>query len=115
MANLGQVKTGLAKYIDHEITAKMTGWQKWVFGAMAGVALNNATGIFEQLKNLPLVKMLGVVDENDNIDVDTLYHQFKEQAHRGSVTFDVPMLGTMTLNESDVDKMYNFIVGGNYG
>lgn len=112
MANLGQVKNGLARYIDREITAKMTGWQKWVFGAMAGVALNNTAGIFEQLKQMPVVKMLGVVDANDNIDMDSLYHQFKEQARKGPITFDVPMIGPMTLNEGDVDKIYNAIMGG---
>ena len=33
----------------------------------------------------------------------------KKQAKKSSVTFDVPMLGPITLNEQDVDKIYDFI------
>ena len=33
----------------------------------------------------------------------------KKQANKSAITFDVPMLGALTLNENDVDKMYEFI------
>lgn len=114
MVNLGQVTSGVAKYIDAEIVSKISGWQKWVFGALSGVAISKSTSIFQTLKENSFVKMLGVIDENDRIDLDLLYQQFKEQARKGTITFDVPMIGPMTLNETDVDKLYNYI-GGTYG
>ena len=35
-----------------------------------------------------------------------------KQAQRGAITFDVPLMGALTLNAADVDKLYSYIVGG---
>lgn len=109
MATLAQVKTGAAAYIEQEIISKIGGWQKWVAGAAVSMALNRADAIFEALRQNPAVQLLGIVDGDGNIDLDALYAEFKKQAQRGSVAFDVPMIGKLTLNESDVDKIYNSI------
>lgn len=109
MATLAQVKTGAAAYIEQEIIAKIGGWQKWVAGAAASMALNRADAIFETLRQNPAVQLLGIVDGDGNIDLDALYAEFKRQAQRGPVSFDVPMIGKLTLNEGDVDKIYNSI------
>jgi hypothetical protein len=59
--------------------------------------------------------MLEVIDENDMIDIDTLYREFLKQAQKGPATFDVPMVGALTLNTADVEKIYRYIIeGGNY-
>ena len=100
---------GLAQYVDEEIVSKISGWQKWVVGAGLGVALDKGVNIFNELKSNPMVKALEVIDKNDMIDVDTLYKSIKKQAHNNPVTFSVPMVGVMTLNESDVDKIYEAI------
>lgn len=109
MYNLGQVVGGVTNYLDAEILNKINGWQKWVIGAGLGVAMNKASNIFNELKNNTMVKTLEIIDENDMIDVDTLYREVKKQARKGAITFNVPMLGNLTLNESDVDKIYNNI------
>lgn len=112
MATLAQVKTGAATYIESEIISKIGGWQKWVAGAAVSMALNRADAIYETLRQNPAVGMLGIIDDSGNIDIDTLYAEFKRQAQRGPISFDVPMIGKLTLNESDVDKIYQSIKGG---
>jgi hypothetical protein len=115
MVNLGQVQNGIVKYLDAEITPKINGWQKWVFGALAGTAMSKTTNIFNALKQNEFVKMLDIIDENDMIDIDTLYREFLKQAQKGAITFDVPMIGAITLNSADVEKIYRYIMeGGNY-
>lgn len=109
MYNYNQVMNGVIKYVDSEILDKIQGWQKWVVGAGIGVALNKTSEIFNELKKNTLIKTLSIIDDNDMIDIDTLYKEIKKQARKSSVSFSVPMLGTMTLNEGDVDKLYNFI------
>lgn len=42
MVSIEQVQNGIANYIDAEIVAKMTGWQKWAVGTAAGVVLQRA-------------------------------------------------------------------------
>ena len=55
---------------------------------------------------------MGVIDDNDMIDIDKLHAEFAKQAQRGAITFDVPLMGALTLNAADVDKLYSYIVGG---
>lgn len=113
MIPISQVQRGVAQYVDAEIVAKMSGWQKWVFGAGAGVVASKMPGIVSELKQNKFTQMLGLVNDRDEIDVDTLYAQFLEQARRtGAITVSIPMIGALTLNEDDVTRLYQYIVNG---
>lgn len=112
MVTLAQVRMGAEKYIEAEILAKITDWRKWIVGAAASMALDNTTAIFNELKENPMVKALGIIDEQDNIDIDRLHAEFAKQAQKGAITFDVPMMGPLTLNAHDVDRLYQYITGG---
>lgn len=109
MYEYSKVLNGITKYIDTEIVDKIEGWQKWVIGSGIGIALSNSTNLFNQLKDNEIVKMLGIINEENKIDIEKIYKEFKNQAKKGSVSFEVPLVGTLTLNEQDVDKIYDFI------
>lgn len=109
MYEYSKVLNGITKYIDTEIVDKIEGWQKWVIGSGIGIALSNSTNLFNQLKDNEIVKMLGVINEENKIDIEKIYKEFKNQAKKGSISFEVPLVGTLTLNEQDVDKIYDFI------
>ena len=111
MVTLAQVRTGLEKYIEAEIISKIVDWRKWIVGAAASMALDKSTDIFNQLKENPMIKALGVIDNQDMIDIDRLHSEFAKQAQRGAITIDVPMLGALTLNAHDVDRLYQYIMG----
>ena len=107
-----KVINGLSRYIDDEIVNKLTGLTKWAVGVGAGALMTRATDVFNNLKTNPMIKTMGIINANDEVDVELLYKELKKQAQKGAVTFDVPMVGAMTLNEQDVDKLYNKIMGG---
>ena len=109
MYEYSKVLNGVTKYIDTEIVDKITGWKKWVIGSGVGIALSNATDVFNQIKNNDFVKMLNVIDKDDKINVEKIYKEMKKQAKKGAITFNVPMIGALTLNEQDVDKIYELI------
>ena len=112
MVTYNQVVNGMSKYIDQEIINKIQGWQKWVLGTGTAVMLSKGSNIFNGIKNHPVIKMLDVIDENDMIDIDTIYTELRKQAEKGTVTFDAPMIGTITLTSDDVDKLYHLIKEG---
>lgn len=112
MVTLAQVQAGVEKYLETEILSKIPGWQKWVLGAAAARMLSRSGEIFNTLKNNPVVSAMGVIDEQDQIDIDAIYREFAAQAQRGAVTFDVPLVGALTLTAADVDKLYGYIIGG---
>lgn len=109
MYSYNQVINGIAKYVDMEIVNNISGWQKWVVGSAVGMALTNSAEVFNSVKQNEFVKMLGVIDHENRINIDKLYSELKKQAQKTSVTFSVPLLGMVTLTERDVDMLYNYI------
>lgn len=112
MVTYNQVVNGMSRYIDQEIINKIQGLPRWGLGAVSGIALSKGTNIFNALKAHPIIKMLEVIDENDMIDIDTIYKELRKQAEKGAATFDAPMIGTITLTKDDVDKLYRLITEG---
>ena len=103
MYDYNKVINGIAKYIDTEIVDKILGWKKWVVGSGLGKALSNSTNVFNQIKNNEFVKMLNIIDKDNKIDVDKIYKELKKQAKKSSITFEVPMVGSITLNDQDIE------------
>ena len=112
MVTYNQVVNGMTKYIDQEIINKIQGWQRWALGAGAGIMMTKGSNMFNALKANPIIKMLDVIDENDMIDIDTIYTELRKQAEKGSATFEAPMIGAITLTKDDVDKLYRLITEG---
>lgn len=110
MVSMDKVKRGIARYLDEEFTNKMTGWQKWAFGVGSAMLLENFASISQKLKSNPMVEYIGLIDDSGNVAVERIHQQLRIQAQKGPVTFEVPMLGTITLNETDVEKLYNYIM-----
>ncbi len=109
MSSLNEVVNGLKKYVDAEILPKVTGWNKWVFGAGVSLMLENSANVFNQLKENPFIKNMGVISKEDEIDIEKLYSVFLEQSKKSAVTFAVPLLGNLTLKSNDIEKLYNLI------
>jgi hypothetical protein len=110
MVSLANVQNGIVKYIDRELLPKLTGWQKWAFGALSSIWVGNIANTFNKLKQSAFVGSLGVIDDRDMIDIDQLYREFRKQAEKGAVTFAVPGVGPLTLDQQDVDKIYQYIM-----
>lgn len=107
-----KVINGISKYINDEIVSKLSGLTKWGIGAGAEIMLSRATNVFNALKSNPIIRSMAIINENDEVDVELLYKELKKQAQKGAVTMDIPMIGALTLNEQDVDKLYSRIMGG---
>ena len=103
------VMNGLAEFVDTEILSKIDDWRKWVFGAGVGLYLSQGKEMIEQLKENNLVKKMNLIDKNNKINVDLLYKEMKVQAAKSAIVFNIPTIGPLVINESDLDKIYNII------
>lgn len=109
MVDFDKVMRGIEHYLDQEILSKM-GWQKWVIGTAAELYVMNAREIYNSLKENDLVKMLGII-KDDMIDLDMMHDSLRKQAAKGPVSLDLPLgMGKLTLNERDVDLLYQHII-----
>ena len=109
MVSVGKVQQGIGDYIGEEFVNKLNGLQKWGVDIAAGLLLANTTEIFNKYKQSELVQMMNIIDKEDNIDIDRIYQRAKAAAQKGPVTFTMPIVGAVTLNEHDVDRLYAHI------
>jgi hypothetical protein len=100
---------GLSKFVDEDLIPKMSGLQRWIFGTGAGIALSKGDEMFHQYKNMPILHTLGLIEE-DKINVTCIYKELLSQAEHGPIHVEIPMLGTITLDKTDVEKMYRYII-----
>ncbi len=110
--NFDRVLNGIARYLDREIYANMNDWQEVIARLAVSRVLGNKS-LEETLKNNSYIRTFAIMDESGNIDVDGLYRDLKKLIQaKGKIQFELPMFGKFTFAESDVDCLYNCIVGG---
>jgi hypothetical protein len=112
MVPYSKVINGMKRYINEEIISKMAGFPKIATEVVTNIAFEKSNDVFVELKNNTWVKMLKIVNEKDEVDVEILYRELKKQAQKAPLVLDIKMIGTLTLNEQDVDKLFNMIMGG---
>lgn len=110
MVKSSAISQGLVNFVDGEILPKMTGWQKWIVGSMAGIASKKANSFLDSVVQNPLVKALGIVDEEGMIDIDLLYEELSKQAQKSHAILSIPMIGDIKLNADDVESLYRHIM-----
>lgn len=107
MVTLVSVIEGLKEFLDEELLMKLPGLGKWIVGAGISLAMDNAVNTFNELKANPIIKALGVIHDDDTIDIDALFMKMKDQAEKyGAVSLNIPMVGAMTLHAEDLDHLY---------
>lgn len=109
MVTVEQFKRGVSRYLDAEVMPHITGWQKWVAGAASAAYLDKADKIIEELSHNEMIKPLELIDERNNIDVDTIYNYLRPQAEHCNASIKLPMVGTITFSVTDVDRLYQEI------
>lgn len=103
------VLKGLVKFVDEELVTKMHGLNKWLFGTGAGIIASKGEHIFNSLKEIELLHTLELIHE-DKINVTCIYKELLRQAERGEIEIEIPMIGSIKLNHSDVEKLYRYII-----
>lgn len=110
MASIYQIKTGVGRYVEQEILPALPGWRRWVFGAGAVLAVGNAEKIVQTLSGNEMVRMIGLVREDGEVDIDTAYKAIRTQAEQtGPTEIDVPAIGKLRMSADDIDKLYRYI------
>lgn len=108
-ANIQKVQNGLAKYIDSEMINHLDGWQKIGFGAAAALIIKNLPNTIKAYMQHPLVVALGVVDADENIDIDALHDAVMDYFSTEGEYINVPMLGRIKIIKQDVELLYKYI------
>lgn len=113
MVTLQQIQRGLCKYVDTELLPHMTGFKKIGLGAYMALASNNLAAMAANYLEHPAIKILELSDAQGNIDIDKAFNAVSPMFENGMKhTVDIPVIGSIIIDRSDVDKLRRYIVGG---
>lgn len=105
MVSLNQIQLGVVEFIEKEIAIKAIGLQKFLYYGASFLVANNIEQIFRSAIENPIVKSLGFLNGENNIDIDKLYQVAKYAIQKsGKIT-----IGGVILGENDVEKLYSII------
>jgi hypothetical protein len=116
MVTKEQVARGLARFADVEILSKMSGntFKRVAAGTVISLYIKNMENIISKLVKNPFVSALGIIDENENINIDYLSDELKRNMPQEGIRVDIDVLGMhiadMTLNSYDIDTLKQYIM-----
>ncbi len=103
--NAQQIQLGITNYAENEIAKKATGLNKFMVYFAMPIINKKVVQFIDKYSNDPLTK--DMFDENNNIDIDTLYNMAKSAVRKSG---QFTMYGII-FNETDIDKLYAYMKG----
>ena len=108
MVTIDQAMRGAAKFADNEIIPHLPTGKGIGAGIALALIMDGGKAQLLKLRENPAVKMMGVMDEDGNIDLDRLYNAARPR-FENKLTVSVPLLGDLRFDQNDVDKLYRYI------
>ena len=69
MCTVVSVIEGIKEFFEEELVTKASGLGKWFIGAGISLAMDNAVNTFNELKSNAIIKTMGIIHEDDTIDI----------------------------------------------
>ena len=111
MVTKEQFMNGVLSYIENEVIPHLPTAGKWGLGALTLLASTKANALYASLAQNTLVKSLGIINNEGLINLNSLSEALKQSAEKyGAVTFQT-ILGNLTFNAADIDKLRDYIEG----
>lgn len=112
VVNVGQIERGVASYIDKEIMPKLpeNSMERVALGFASARIIKRYSQKLIALKDTETDKLIGIFDNDGNIDIDSMKNDLKNQFPDAGVTKEVPVIGLMRFKKEDIDRLYDYIV-----
>lgn len=112
MVTIDKGKSGAAQWIDRELPPKMSGLSRWVFGALGAGIVLKLDKLADNVRSNPVVSAMGIIDDNNMVDVEMLYQLIMPQAEKCPAEISLPGVGTVRITADDVRNLYTYITVG---
>lgn len=119
MFPLKSVKLGIADFLDEEFLPQFKGstMEQLLVGTALSILISKMDILVAKAKENPIVNTLGIIDDQNNIDLDLLNTELTKRIGESGVGFDIPMFDSsfkpiqkhITFYKDDFDKLYECI------
>lgn len=117
MVKMEIIEKAIAGYLDDEFMPKLkeNSWQKLLIGTAVSICIKRFSNIVAAVSSNKALLALGIVDADENVDVDLLCTELKNNMPYAGVKIEIPILGNITVHQDDLDKVYQRIKTLNNG
>lgn len=113
MSNIKTIQSGIARFLDCEFIPNIKKTHSAVasygISVAAALAIDNLGNTMDKLTKSPVVSYLGIIDDEQNIDVDKLCQQMRKSMPEEGLKVSVPLVGLITFTREDVDALEQYI------
>ena len=110
MVTITQIQRGFALFVDNEIAAAFTGWQKAVVAGAAGLLAANLPNLIKVYGAHPFVAALGIYDANSGtVNIDALYNAIVPKLGAEKIPLTIPKIGTIKMGKEEIDVLIRYI------
>ena len=109
MVTIDQAMRGVAQYADNEIIPHLPTGKGIGAGIALALIMDGGKSRILALKDHPAVQMMGIMDEDGNIDIDRLYNAARTRVGGKKIPWDIPVIGELKFDVNDVDRLYKYI------
>lgn len=109
MVTIDQAMRGAAKFADNEIIPHLPTGKGIGAGIALALIMDGGKAQPLKLRENPAVQMMGIMDEDGNIDIDRLYNAARTRVDGKKIPWDIPVIGELKFDVNDVDRLYKYI------
>lgn len=108
-----RVLDGIIRYLNREVFKGLNDWQDVMARIAVGRMLGNREELKRSLMSNGFFQTLGIMDSRGMVDVEGLADDLRNEIRRkGKISIKLPLLGTFTFTDTDVDDLYMMIMEG---
>lgn len=105
---IDQAMRAAVRFADNEIIPHLPGGKGIGAGIMLALIMDGGREKLLALREHPAVKLMRVMDEQGNIDIDRLYNAARPK-FESKLPVAVPLIGELKFDQNDVDKLYRYM------
>lgn len=105
---IDQAMRGAVRFADNEIIPHLPGGKGIGAGIMLALIMEGSREKVLALREHPVVKLMQIMDEQGNIDLDRLYNAARPK-FENKLSVSVPFIGELKFDQNDVDRLYKYI------
>jgi hypothetical protein len=108
IVTIDQAMRGAVRFADNEIIPHLPGGKGIGAGIALALIMDGGRSRILALREHPAVKLMQIMDEQGNIDLDRLYNAARPK-FENKLSVSVPFIGELKFDQNDVDKLYKYI------
>ena len=109
MVTIDQTMRGVAQYADNEIIPHLPTGKGIGAGIALALIMDGGKSRILALKDHQAVQMMGIMDEEGNIDLERLYNASRARVDGKKIPLTIPVIGELRFDVNDVDRLYKYI------